>query len=157
MLVTSVLLADLNGKRTKFVDGSAGGSIVMEDLLIALLQFLAEFLLEILSWIPFDWPLGSHGVTEPDSITEKCICWFIIGCGLAVISFLFLRHTWISHPALRITNLFLAPISAAYLSEAFAWRRSRRNSNIIPRHHFWTTFWFTLGLVAVRFAYAIRV
>ena len=27
---------------------------------------------------------------------------------------------------------------------------------IVPRNHFWKAFWFTLGLVVIRFAYATR-
>jgi len=128
----------------------------MEDLIITILQFLFEFILEIFSYAPFDWPSSWRTRPESESLWEKCLTWFIIGCGLAAITMLFLKRTWISHPALRIANLVLAPIVSAFISQAIARRRSKRNPNIIPRNQFWQAFWFTLGVVTVRFAYAVR-
>jgi hypothetical protein len=80
----------------------------MEDLIITILQGIFEFLIEIFGYWPVDWILP---VDWPKSLIGKCITWFIIGCGLACISMLFLNRTWISHPALRIANLVLAPIN----------------------------------------------
>ena len=128
----------------------------MEDLLIAILQALLEFLLEILSWTPFDWPSSSRSFPESESIMGRCVTWFTVGCGLAGLSVLFLKHTWIAWPALRIANLALAPMTSAFIAQAIARRRARRNSFIIPRNHFWQSFWFTLGIVTVRFALAVR-
>ena len=125
----------------------------MEDLIIAILQGLFEFILEAFSFTPFDFiPWRSHS----ESLWEKCLAWFIIGCGLAAISMLFLKRTWISHPALRIANLVVAPIASAFISEAIARWRNRRNDFIEPRDHFWKAFWFTLGIVTVRIAFAVR-
>ena len=128
----------------------------MEDLLIAILQGIFEFLIEIFSYTPLDWPFSWTDRWRPESLWEKCLTWFIIGCGLACITFLFLHRTWISHPIFRILNLITAPIISAFISEAVAKRRSRRNPDIVPRNHFWQAFWFTLGIVTVRFAYAVR-
>jgi len=129
----------------------------MEDLLIIILQAIFEFIAEIFSYSPLDWwPSTSRTSPESDTVTAKCFVWFVIGCGLACVSMLFLKRTWISLPALRIANLVLAPIASAFISQAVARRRSRRNSFIIPRNHFWQSFWFTFGLVSVRFAYAAR-
>jgi hypothetical protein len=128
----------------------------MEDLIIAILQGFFEFVLEIFSFTPFDLIPSSGSWRQSESLWGKCFAWFIIGCGLAAISMLFLKRTWISHPVLRIANLALAPITSAFISEAIARRRSKHNEFIIPRNHFWQAFWFTLGIVAVRFAYAIR-
>jgi hypothetical protein len=128
----------------------------MEDLLIAILQGVFEFLVEIFSYTPFEWPFTSRDRPGSQTIVTHCGCWFIIGCGLSCVTMLFLKHTWISHPVLRMANLVLAPVVSAFISEAIARRRSRRNRSIIPRHHFWQAFWFTLGMVTVRFAYAVR-
>jgi hypothetical protein len=129
----------------------------MEDLIIAILQAIFEFLLEIFFYSPLDWwPGTSRRSPESDSVTGKCFVWFIIGCGVACISMLFLKRTWIVPSALRIANLVLAPMASAFISQAIARRRARRNSFIIPRNHFWQAFWFTLGVVTVRFAYAVR-
>ena len=128
----------------------------MEDLLIAILQGIFEFLIEIFSYTPLDWPFSRTDRWRPESLWGKCLTWFIIGCGLACITFLFLHRTWISHPIFRILNLITAPLVSAFISEAVAKRRSRRDPDIVPRNHFWQAFWFTLGIVTVRFAYAVR-
>jgi len=128
----------------------------MEEVIIAILQAVFEFVLEIFSFVPFDWPSRSRSSPESDDVGLNCFYWFVIGCGLACSSMLFLRHTWISLSILRLANLVLAPIVSAFISRAIARRRSRHNPNINPRKHFWQAFWFTLGVVSVRFAYAIR-
>jgi hypothetical protein len=125
----------------------------MEDLIITILQGLFEFVLEIFGYWPVDWIFP---VDWPKSLAGKCIAWFIIGCGLACVSMLFLNRTWISHPTLRIANLVIAPIMSAFISQAIARYRSKRDESIEPRNHFWQAFWFTLGIVMVRFAYVVR-
>jgi hypothetical protein len=125
----------------------------MEDLIIAILQGIFEFLIEIFGYWPVDSILPADW---PKSLIGKCITWFIIGCGLACISMLFLKHTWISHPIFRMANLALAPITSAFISQAIARHRSKHDEDIIPRNNFWQAFWFTFAIVAVRFAYAVR-
>jgi len=78
---------------------------------------------------------------------------FVIGCVLGGVSVFVVQHSLLSLPALRVINLLAAPLFSAFLSKAIATRRSETNANIIPRNHFWQAFWFTLGLVMVRFAY----
>jgi hypothetical protein len=128
----------------------------MEELIVAVLQFLFEFSLEVLSYGGLDWPSTSRSRLEPESVAGVCLFWFVAGCLLAWLSVLLLKHTFIRLPALRIGNLVLAPLTSAYIAQAIARRRSKRNSFIVPRNHFWQAFWFTLGLVTVRFAYAAR-
>lgn len=126
----------------------------MEDLLIAILQAVFEIGLEVLANIPFDWP--SKKAFEPRYLSLACCLWFAGGCLLGCVSILVLRHTWIRYSPLRIANLPLAPLMSAYLAQAVARRRREKAPWIVPRNHFWTVFWFTLGLVAIRFAYATR-
>jgi hypothetical protein len=128
----------------------------MEDLIITIFQALFEFLLEVFFYIPFDWPSTSRSQPESETIIGSCFGWFIGGCILSWLLMLVLNHTFITHPAFRIVNLVLAPITSAFVSQAIARHRSKRNHFIIPRNHFWQAFWFTLGIVAVRFAYAVR-
>jgi hypothetical protein len=125
----------------------------MEDLIIAILQGIFEFLMEVFGYSPIDWLFPNEW---PKSLIGKCVAWFIIGCGLACVSMLFLNRTWISHPVLRILNLISAPFISAIISQAIARRRNQNNPDIIPRNHFWQAFWFTLGIVTVRFTYAVR-
>jgi hypothetical protein len=81
----------------------------MEDLLIAILQGLFEFALEVLANIPFDWPLSTRKTSEPRSLRIACFLWFVGGCLLGALSILLLKHTWIRFSPLRIANLPLAP------------------------------------------------
>ena len=128
----------------------------MEELLVVLLQFLFEFALNVLANVPFDWPSRNRHTPEPDTIGLRCFLWFCGGCLLGGVSMLALKHTFISLAALRMLNLVIAPLTSACLSQRIAQRRARHNPNIVPRNHFWQAFWFTLGLVLVRFAYATR-
>jgi hypothetical protein len=128
----------------------------MEDLIIAILQGLFEFALEVLANIPFDWPLSARKTSEPRSLPRACFLWFVGGCLLGALSILLLKHTWIRFSPLRIANLPLAPLVSAYIAQAVARQRQEANPQIVPRSHFWKVFWFTLGLVAIRFAYATR-
>ncbi len=128
----------------------------MEELLIIIFQFLFEFILNALSYMPFDWPSRGRTTSEPEGVSALCILWFCGGCVLAWASLLVVNSTIISISALRITNLALAPIASAYISQTIASHRAQSNPFIIPRNHFWQAFWFTLGLVLIRFAYASR-
>lgn len=128
----------------------------MEEILIVILQFLFEFILNVLGNIPFDWPSQNRTKPEPEGISLRCFLWFCGGCALAGLSLLIVKHTMIDVAALRVVNLVFAPVSSAFISQAIARRRARDNPFIIPRNHFWQAFWFTLGLVIIRFAYASR-
>jgi hypothetical protein len=125
----------------------------MEDILIVILQALLEFLFDVLvnvgSW-PSNW--------EPRSLTLSCLLGFLGGSFLAAVSIVLLRHTWIPFSALRVANLAAAPLSAAWLAQLIARRRQKTYTyrTVEPRSHYWRAFWFTLGLVAVRFAFATR-
>jgi len=128
----------------------------MEELLIAIIQFLFEFTLDVLGSIPFDWPSRNRTTPEPKGVFLRRLLWFCGGCALASVSLLVVKHTVVSVSALRIANLVLAPVASAFLSEAIANHRAKENPFIIPRNHFWQALFFTLGLVLVRFAYASR-
>ena len=126
----------------------------MEEILIAIAQFLFEFLFDVLLNIPFDWPSRNRKSPEPESIILICFLWFIGSIGLGFISILIFKNTLITHPSLRIANLFMAPITSAYISKSIAARRAKRNPYLVPRNHYWQAFWFTLGYTLYRFAYA---
>jgi hypothetical protein len=78
------------------------------------------------------------------------------GCLLGALSILLLKHTWIRFSPLRIANLPLALLVSACIAQAIARQRQETKPQIVPRSHFWKAFWFTLGLVTIRFAYATR-
>lgn len=128
----------------------------MEELLVLILQFLFEFVLNVLGNLPFDWPSRNRATPERERIAAVCALWFAGGCVLAGISLLIFPRSLVPTPALRMLNLLLAPVAAAFLSQAIARRRARRNPNIVPRNHFWQAFWYTSGLTLIRFMYTTR-
>lgn len=129
----------------------------MEDFLIILLQFLFEFLFEVLLYWPIDLPFLNRETPDPERLYFRGFLWWCAGCALAFVSLIIFQHTFIAFPALRIINLISAPIVSARLAKHLAAARAKSNPNIIPRNHFWQAFWFTLGFAAVRFAYASRI
>jgi hypothetical protein len=128
----------------------------MEELLIIAVQFLFELALNILANIPFDWPSKNRRTPEPERIAGWCFFWFALACAVGWLSTFILPHTLLRSPGLRLANTLLSPFVSAYLSRYVATRRRVDNQNIIPRNHFWQGFWFTLGFVLIRFAYANR-
>jgi hypothetical protein len=129
----------------------------MEDLLVVILQFLFELVLNVLVNVFFDWPWRSRRTPEPMHIAWRGFWWFVVGCMVGGVSLPLLPYTLIRIGALRVLNLVVAPLIAASLSQAVARRRSETNANVIARNHYWQAFWFTVGLGIIRFAYATRV
>jgi len=135
----------------------------VEKLIVLLFQVLfdgillaLEFAIDVPAYAPLDWLFDWRDFPEPRALWLACLLWFAGGCVLAWLSILLLTHTFIALPALRVANLAIAPIASAFLSQALARRRKKKNAAIVPRNHFWQSFWFTLGLVTVRFAFAVR-
>ena len=126
----------------------------MDEVLVVIIQFVVEFILNVGIDIPFEWPSRHRSTPEPESVAGVCVFWLILGGALAGISLLIFPRTIVSLHVLRIANLLLAPVASGLLSFKIAQRRARANPNIRPRNHFWQAFWFTIGWVAIRFAYA---
>ncbi len=128
----------------------------MEELLIIVIQFLVEFVVDVVANLPFDWPSRNRTAPDRNSVAGECVLWLLLGAALAGASLLIFPRTMITLPALRIANVVLAPLASGLLSLFLAQRRARNNPNLIPRNQFWRAFWFTVGVVLVRFAYAGR-
>ncbi|QBB71241.1 hypothetical protein ELE36_13235 [Pseudolysobacter antarcticus] len=130
--------------------------VLLFQVLFSSILFVLEFAIDVLAYAPLDWFFDWRDFPEPRTLWLASLLWFAGGCVLAWLSVLLLTHTFLAIPALRIANLALAPIASAFLSQALARRRKKSNAAIVPRNHFWQSFWFTLGLVTVRFAFAVR-
>jgi hypothetical protein len=125
----------------------------MEELLIAIIQGVFEFVFEALAYLPFDW--HAETLTSKDSVRLfwRCFFWFVGGCLLGWLSLYIVDHALLLTPTLRMANLIVAPLSSAFISQAIAKRRAQRDEHIEPRRSFWQAFWFSLGIVVIRFAY----
>lgn len=128
----------------------------MEEILALLLQFLIEVVFESLGYLPFEI-LTTHKDREAlDSIGGACTAWLVVGGIIGGLSLLALDHSLLHYGWLRIANLVVAPLSAGFVAQAFARRRQASRPWIEPRNQFWFAFWFSLGIAAVRFVYAIK-
>lgn len=126
----------------------------MEEILIIIVQFLFEVIIESIINIPFDLPSKNRLTPEPESVWLTCTLWFLGASFLGWVSLFFINHTLISLPILRIANIVVAPFLSATISQAIANRRAENNHFISPRNHYWKAYWFTLGFTLIRFAYA---
>ncbi len=129
----------------------------MEEIILVLFQVLFEFLGEVFSSSLldlFDFDARSQASSKPTSPWLICFVCFLVGALLAWLSLLIFPHTWLHAPGLRIANLILAPLGSAALGYYLAQRRSLTHAEVRPKENAWQSFWFTLGLVAVRFTYA---
>lgn len=126
----------------------------MEELLIILIQFLLELVLEVFANLPFQWASRRRNREYPDSIAFSSLCWFLCAALLGAFSLWAFPQTLIATPALRITNLIIAPLLSGGIFYWLAQRRCDDNPILIPRNHLWQAFWFTLGFTVVRFVYA---
>lgn len=129
----------------------------MEEILVIIIQFLFEVVLNSILNIPFDWPSKNRLTPEPDYIWIACVLWFLCASLLGWVSLIFFKHTLIAIAGLRIANLILAPLLSAFISKVIATKRAENNHFIVPNNHYWQAFWFTLGFTMVRFAYATHI
>jgi hypothetical protein len=129
----------------------------MEQLLVLIIEVFFEILLNVLGNGLFDWPTqGRARSRQGESIVLPCICWFLFAAFLGWLSLFVAPHALIALPALRMANLVLAPVVTALISWWIADWRSHWHGNITPRYYLWKSFWFTLGMVLVRFAYTVK-
>jgi hypothetical protein len=128
----------------------------MEDILVLLVQFLIEFLGEMLTYLPWDMFLYSRETNGSAGSGSKAILSLFLGGCIGGLSLLVFPNTLMRRSALRIGVLILAPLASGWLARATARRRRARGAETSPLTHFWCSALFTFGLVAIRFAYCHR-
>ena len=128
----------------------------MEELIAIAFQFLVEFTINVLGYLPIDWPSKHRRTAERETLWGICFIWLVAGGVLGGFSLLVFGYALLQPGWLRIANLLVSPLASAYLAQFVARRRARTNPMLVPRNHFWYGFWFSLGLAFVRFAYAAR-
>ena len=125
----------------------------MEEILILLIQFFAEVVGQALISIPFDCTCRIRKQPE-DHPGTYAFAFLLVGGAVGWLSNAIVPSI-IHVPALRIANLFITPIVGGTIGYHVAkWQYQSRNPLLVPRNHFWYTFFFTLGLASMRFAYA---
>ena len=123
----------------------------MEELLIALIQFVIEVLAQSLISLPFDYCTTRDGPMSRATVATLALIGgaLVGGVSVALVPFSMLQSSW-----LRVASLLGSPLVAGWLGHRIATRRADRGDAVEPVDHFWYAFAFTFGLAAVRFAYA---
>lgn len=128
----------------------------MEELIVVIFQFVIEFTLNALGYLPADWPSKRRKTPESENLRPLCFLWLVAGGVVGGLSLLIFDYALLQPTWLRLANLLVSPLASAYLAQFVARRRAHTNPFIVPRNHFWYGFWFSLGLAFIRFAYASR-
>jgi hypothetical protein len=131
----------------------------MEDLLIVILQFFFEVLLQVLAELPWDLFVGSRQKSTDWEAGPGA--WIFLslaaGAGIGGISLLVFPTTLLHSSRARMANLIVAPAISGLVSFSF-WRARKgvkvNRSDAEMRAVYAACF--TFGLAVIRFAYAGR-
>lgn len=124
----------------------------MEEILAILFQAFFEVGLQLLIYLPFEFA-GSWFGRKSDGWFGWFIMYGIVGGVFGLLSTVVAPKLLLPHPALRIANLFAAPLIAGGFAYVIAdWRR-RGGAAVAPANHFGHAALFALMFGLARFAY----
>jgi hypothetical protein len=134
----------------------------VEELLIVVVQFLFDLLLDTAISVPVDWLFGrderarhDRGVSPPSSapiLAGATIVGAVLGgMSLVVWPQMLLRYGW-----LRMPNLVLAPALSGALAFQASKRRRARGSVSDDELHAVSAALLSFAFVAARFLWALR-
>lgn len=130
---------------------------ILFEVLLWLLQFAAELLLQIVAEALAE--LGLHTLREPFRRPQPqpwlaAIAYLLFGALAGALSLLFFPAAFIAAPAGRIANLIAVPLAAGCVMAGFgAWRR-RRGEELLRIDRFAYGFLFAFAMSLVRFVFA---
>ena len=128
---------------------------IVLQVLVGLLEFLAELLLSVVGEVLVEW-MG-HSVKEPLRRPRPVNPWLaalgysVFGAGVGLISLWLLPTSFITSPALRIANLMLTPLASGAIMALIGRWRERHNQELIRLDQFSYGFCFALSMALVRF------
>jgi hypothetical protein len=125
----------------------------VEEGLIVVLQFLVEGFAQMpwdLFWYrepknPNRVPAGTIGFAS-----------LVAGASVAGVSLAVFPNALTRSPEFRVAQLAAVPFFAGFTGWTTAKLFQRKRGHVTPAHHFWWSLLFSLGFVAVRFAFAKR-
>ena len=132
----------------------------MEDILILVLQGLAQIAFEFFAYFPWDWlwywtPSDSKDSPSSRAWTAAFLS-LVVGAFIGWASLYFFPDVLVKWGWLRIALLFISPVGSGFMALQMARWRKEKNDFIDPTTHFWIGLCFSVGLVWVRFAFAHR-
>lgn len=132
----------------------------MEDLLILILQGLAQIAFEIFAYFPWDWIWYFSPFDREEGKTWQAggavVTSLVMGALVGWVSLHFFPDVLIHWGWLRVALLVLSPLASGFASREMARWRQETNVSVDPALHFWIGLCFSVGLVWVRFAFAHR-
>jgi hypothetical protein len=124
----------------------------MEEVFGLIVQLVIEVLIQSVLYLPFDFSF--YGNAHDRGGWGWMVAYLILGGLIGALSLVIAPNLLLPSTALRLANLFLAPIVAGGMSWTVAKWRDR--DGVAPRRHFWFGFCFALAFAGVRLAYAAR-
>jgi hypothetical protein len=129
----------------------------LEEILIVVLQVLGELILQVLIYLPFEWPRSFSRRHREDRGESGCgwgALYLLLGALIGWLSVLIFPHVLLPYPWLRIANLIAAPLACGWISYALARWRQSRGLRAEPGAHFFSGLLFALAFVVTRFVLA---
>lgn len=134
--------------------------VAFEELLILLLQFVAELLLEIVAWLPWDLFVWWQDQGRPPSALSGRLARTLVGCALGglmgLVSLKLVPTAVLTHELSRVLNLVVSPWVCGGVALVLARVRRDRGARVEPAHHAWFAIVFSAAFLLVRFAEAAR-
>ena len=125
---------------------------IIGELLLALFEFIAELVLQIVFEAVAE--LGLHTLRQPFRRLNPWLAGFgyvILGAIAGAVSLWLFPALFIKKPWLRVLNLVATPLAAGALMAALGEWRRRRNEVLILLDRFSYGFLFAFSMALVRF------
>ena len=124
----------------------------MEELIVLILYYVGEILLQSIMFFP--WKLVITSRENKADYQLNTFGWLflslLVGIGFGYISILILPSAVLSHGWLRLANLIIAPSLAGAIAVKLSASRQKKGKVSEKRFHFIMAFVFTLGVVCTR-------
>jgi len=130
----------------------------MEDILILLLQTVAQIIFEFMAYWPWDfwWYQEPFETDGRWSLGWWIVVAFILGALIGGLSLYIFPDVLIKWGWIRMVLLVASPLASGLMAKTLAERRRENNDQVDPWAHFWISLCFSVGLVWIRFTFAHR-
>lgn len=130
----------------------------MEEILIVVITFLGQLLLESLLYFPWDMFVIFHEKYRGGKYNKFgwALISLLVGMTVGIISVGIFSDAVLPFSWLRVLNLIVAPFLAGALALRMSRRRNQKELTSDNKLHYLVAFLFTLGLLGVRFVFTAK-